>query len=95
MIYDDINVMLRDVIGFMRSTGLRVLSDDDPQGQLIGFTSETTLEGCLHLWDFPVKKLKDQDLSPELREDLLSVLSRKNLATKLWEKSQEGVHSHV
>ena len=57
-IYNDLNTMLRDIEGYARTTGYRVIPMDDPRQRLIGFGSA---EGpTIVRWQIALSLFRDQ-----------------------------------
>jgi len=79
-IYTNLEVMLRDIVGYMRTTGSRVLAADDPRRGMIGYQADDPLETR---WEIPLEEVRR---SPTLittaqgRRDILVELTRESRA---------------
>src|SRR5574343_623213 len=75
-IYTNLEVMLRDIVGYVRTTGSRVLAAADPRRSMIGYQADDPLETR---WEIPLEEVRR---SPTLittaqgRRDILVELTR-------------------
>ena len=78
MIYTGFDVLVRDVIGYIRATGAQVLRADDPLKGMIGYTSEdetVSWSMSLLLFDSPRTELA-QRFSKESNTDFVAWMQK-------------------
>jgi len=93
MIYGNFETMLRDIEGYIRSTGAEVLVCDDPLNGYIGFcTADQSVEWKMPLRMLILKRGAFGKLDPQLFEQpLKSVAGRQSIVARLVEQAKRSI----
>lgn len=91
-IYDNLEVMLRDMVGFMRAApDVEILAADDPRQGLWGYTARTF--DPMATWEIPVSVLAQENAPAYVREAVRTREGRIGLVNNLRNMARQNVMS--
>jgi hypothetical protein len=98
-VYNDFDIMLRDIVGYIRATGAEVLPADDPHRGMFGFS---TLTDPPVRWEMPVlllrgalDRIQDESFRTSLRQSLQTAQGRRAVVGGLVESARTGLASEA